>query len=171
MARYPLWKFNDVLADEWGKRLDLKHAQDHLGSGQLANLVDKRTPEIRDALNKVSQDRNLELAVLDHARSFRKVPGSSQIVAVTSAPYLKATLGWLGDPDIANARIHEIAKSLGLSIRVGHPYDVTYLSTYADDPTLPIVWWNPDRIRLPFPPIDDPWSRFAERIEENPMGG
>ena len=62
-------------------------------------------------------------------------------------------------------RSHSAAESLGLRVRVGHPRDTIYLSGEDNDPTVPIVWWNPKDISLPFPQIEDPNPRFADRME------
>lgn len=103
-------------------------------------------------------------AILDHSKAFTQ-KGSSKIVVVVSAPYLKAMNSKYGSPNQANHEIHSAAESLGLRVRVGHPRDTIYLSGEDNDPTVPIVWWNPKDISLPFPQIEDPNPRFADRME------
>ncbi|GAB3123329.1 hypothetical protein GCM10027056_15080 [Glaciibacter psychrotolerans] len=116
-----------------------------------------------ELLDGLESDYELESALFDHARHFRKSE-SGTTAAIVTAPYLRATIGYFGSAAKANERISEIARALGLNVRVGHPEDTIYLSNLEGDPTLPIVWWNPDRYSLELPEVEDPNPRFAHRM-------
>ena len=91
------------------------------------------------------------------------MPGRPQrVVAVVSAPYLGAIDRHLGGTKGLNRRAHELARDLSLFVRVGHPADTIHLSAFSNEPTVPIVWWNPERVDLDVPPVEDPYPRFAE---------
>lgn len=157
-----VWRLNsDVQPDEWATPYGLREMQrigDHVG---IAGLIDGRSTALVDEARRL--DRGASPSLIDHDRTFRKADGRLPVVVVTS-PYLRATLAKFGTADAANARIHEIADILGLRVRVGHPADTLYLSNRDNDPTLPIVWWNPKRIDLPFPTVADPNPLYVDRM-------
>lgn len=159
-----VWRLNsDVLPDKWGAQYGLRELPrigDHTG---IAGLIDGRSTTL------VAEARRLDAeatpTLIDHDRTFGLATGSRKPVVAVTAPYLRATLGAFGTAGAANARIYEIAEALGLRVRVGHPADTIYLSNNNNDPTLPIVWWNPVRFDLPFPPVTDPNPAYADCME------
>ena len=160
-----VWRLNsDVLPNEWGQPYGLRELLAKREPYGLAELIDKRNSDLTAKLVRVDRD-DLARSLFDHSRKFRKVGGSETVVATVTAPYLKRTLRKFGSAEAVNARIHEIALDLGLAVRVGHPADTIYLSNRDNYPTLPIVWWQPSRIQLPFPPISDPNPAYADRLE------
>lgn len=160
-----VWRLNgEVLPSEWGQPYGLRMLPANGESRGIAALIDKRSTSLTAKLAELDRER-LDRFVFDHSRTFGKVGGSATAVAVVTAPYLAATLGHFGSAEAANARIHEIAVDLGLAVRVGHPADTIYLSNRDNDPTLPIVWWQPSRIQLPFPVISDPNPLYESRME------
>ena len=157
-----VWQLNsEVLAAEWAEPYGLREMPRHGDHVGIAGLIDGRSPTLVVQARRL--DREETPALIDHDRTFRKPDGTRPVVVVT-APYLRATIAKFGSADAANARVHAIAEVLGLRVRVGHPADTIYLSNRDNDPTLPIVWWNPDRIDLPFPIVADPNPRFADRM-------
>lgn len=148
---------NAELGETWGEALGLKRQAGTSGVYSIKSLIRKNTQQ--EVFANLESDFNLERALFDHARHFAVRSGASTAVIVT-APYLNAVLGHFGTSGAANKRIHEIAHSLGLNVRIGNPKDTIYLSNIDNDPTLTIVWWNPERFDLPFPEVDDPNSRF-----------
>ena len=153
---------NTLLPGEWAARNGLRFKSGFVPSG-LNGLVDNRRAGMADALKKIDRDYELTRALLDHPRTFTKPGGNSAVVVIT-APYERAALGHCGGPGEVVARVHELAQTLGLAVRVGNPSDLTYLSNIDADPTLPIVWWQPSRIALPYPPLSDPNPDFASRM-------
>jgi hypothetical protein len=159
-----VWRINsDVLPQEWGDRYGLTELPRVGPHRSLVALVDGRKDSLVAEAKRV--ERESEGFIFDHVRSFKRTGTGASPVALVSSPYLRAALGAFGSPPAANARIHEITEALGLRVRIGHPSDTVYLSNNDNDPTLPIVWWNPDRFDLPLPPIADPNPDYADRME------
>jgi hypothetical protein len=161
-----VWKLNgDILPNEWGRRYGLSERASRREPYELNDLVDGRDENLRATLAELSADQRLRFALFDHARKFKTRGGNDSIVAIVTAPYLARTVDVFGGAGEANTLAHGIARSLGLNVRVGHPADTIYLSNRADDPTLPIVWWQPSRVSLPFPEVEDPNPRYESRME------
>lgn len=156
---------SNVLPDEWGKAYGLRELPAKREPYGVADLIDRRSKGLTTRVAELARDYDLERAIFDHSRKFYKVGRSQTVVAIVTAPYLAATIGQFGSAGAANARIHEIALDLRLSVRVGHPADTIYLSNRKNDPTLPVVWWQPSRIQLPFPSISDPNPGYESRME------
>lgn len=159
MTRRTDYYNGDKMPQRWAALNGLRYYQRGWQSDSaLLHLIDGR----RDALvEKVNSYSNLGHPVFDHPRFFTK-PGSASAVAVVTAPYLGVVLRTFGTTATLNAKVHAIAADLGLYVRVGHPADTIYLSPHPDEPTIPIVWWNPDRVSIDIPEIEDPYPRFAE---------
>lgn len=148
-----------LMPQQWAERNGVRHdnaLRDN--SVSLSYVIDRR----RDSLmQKVHELRGLEHEVFDHARYFTKVSGGN-VVAVVTAPYLGVARRHMGSTATLNAKAYEIAVALGLFVRIGHPADTIYLTRFVNEPTVPIVWWNPDRIALDIPTIDDPYPLFVQ---------
>lgn len=124
----------------------------------LEALVDGRRTAL---LERARSFRDLSYLMFDHD-SYFSVPGQAgRVAAVVTAPYLGAVVRGLNGTADLNARAHRMARDLELFVRVGHPADTIHLSRWPDEPTVPIVWWQPDRLSLDIPPLMDPYSQFA----------
>lgn len=163
-----VWKLNsDILPNEWGAQYGLKETGRVTAGRGIRELVDGRRSDLKAVLDGIDKDHPLEWALLDHPRKFRVIGETDRVVAVVTSPYLINGIKTYGSESEVNHRIHELARSIGLNVRVGHPSDVMYLSNVDGLPTLPIVWWAPDRIKLPFPPVRDPNPDYASRMENS----
>ncbi|WP_029262156.1 MULTISPECIES: hypothetical protein [unclassified Microbacterium] len=150
--------YNRDLPQQWAARNGLRLDSDLRDNSQaLSSVIDRRKSAL---VQKVEALRDLSHEVFDHPQYFSK-PIGGNVVAVVTAPYLGVVCSELGSTANLNARAHAIAAELELFVRVGHPADTIYLTRFASQPTVPIVWWNPSRIALDIPTIDDPYPRFA----------
>jgi hypothetical protein len=161
-----VWRLNsNALPNEWGAPYGLVELEGQREPYGVSELIDKRYTDLTEPLDTLKKDHQADY-LFDHARKFRRIGGTESVVAVVTAPYLRTVVTQFGSPEKVSARIHEIAQSLGIAVRVGHPADTIYLSNNDNDPTLPIVWWQPGRIALPFPPIADPNSNYVHRMKQ-----
>lgn len=124
----------------------------------LEALIDGRRKEL---VRSVDSLRGLKASVFDHAAFFSARGNARSVVAVVTAPYIGTVRRSLGSTAALNRRAYDIARDLGLFVRVGHPADTIHLSARPASPTIPIVWWNLDRIDIDVPMIDDPYPRYA----------
>lgn len=150
-----------LLSRRWGDLNGLQFDQ-RIGNGDraLLPLIDRRKPQL---VAKIDELRNLSHSIFDHAHLFRSGGAGGRIVAVVTAPYLGVVMRHLGSTTELNKRVNQIARDLGLFVRVGHPADTIYMSVHAAEPTIPIVWWNPEHFELDIPLVNDPYPSFADQ--------
>lgn len=124
----------------------------------LESLVDGRRAALIECARSL---HGLDYAVFDHDSYFSAPGRPGRVAAVVTAPYLGAVRrGLSGGTAELNATAHKIARDLELFVRVGHPADTIHLSRWPNEPTVPIVWWHPDRVNLDIPPLADPYPQF-----------
>ncbi len=160
----PLSLLNEALPGEWGDTMGLSRTKDFFGTHALTELVDYRLGGMKARVEALHREYGLDHALFDHAEKFRAKSRGGSIVAVVTSPYLWTLSRQFNDLTEANTRIHGIASDCGLAVRVGHLSDVVYVSDVDNNPTVPIVWWNPKRVGIALPKIGDPRPRFADRL-------
>ncbi|MDU0327225.1 hypothetical protein RWH43_10710 [Microbacterium sp. KSW2-21] len=120
----------------------------------LMALVDARRTAFKSAARSLDSDPF-------HNRSFYRAPGQRLVSVMVTAPYLDAAARSYGNLAGLNDTAHRIARTFELYVRVGHPADTIHLSRWPDEPTVPIVFWNPARIKLLLPTPADPYPAIA----------
>lgn len=110
--------------------------------------------------NLANSAKNLDRAPFDN-KSFYRSPGKQHVSVLITAPYLGAAQRTYGSVSALNDTAHGIARDFGLFVRVGHPADTIHLSLWSNEPTVPIVFWNPERITLHLPDPADPYPSVA----------
>jgi hypothetical protein len=155
---------NEQLYQEWGESYGLvEHSKLYGNASSLRHLVDEKYDT---ALVEMSREWRYEGSVFDHARYFVQPPARTKVSVLVTAPYEKTALEHFGSRAATNNRIHQIAAEFGVFVRVGHPADTTYLSRIQEIPIIPIVWWNPERIELPYPSLEDQYETHRGRWSE-----
>lgn len=142
------------MADEWAPTFGLNRHRPYSGMETLSPLFSNAHHErVRSA---ELEHRGAEL--LDHSRAFKALGGGNSLpVIMVSAPYENTLLRSMGTGERIVEEIYSLAEALGLRVRIGHPSDRIYDSSPPGHyRVLPIVWWDPARISLSYPPISAP---------------
>ena len=135
----------DSMSDAWAGLHGLRRNANHSGHATLQPLFTATTEEL---VRTASAEHHGE-ELLDQSRVFR-VPGTLRDSVLVSAPVEATLLRLIGNPGRIVDEVWAIADALALRVRVGNPRDSIYRG---HDAVLPIVWWDPERISLPYPPL------------------
>jgi hypothetical protein len=135
----------DALADEWAARHNLRVDPAYGDATSFARLFTSTNHD----LVATAENDHFGAALLDRSRAFKAVGGLRDSVVV-SAPSEAALLRAIGSPARIVVEIWALAAAIGFRVRVGSPLDAIYSG---DGTVLPIVWWDPERISLPYAPL------------------
>lgn len=135
----------DSMSDAWAARHGLRRNPSYSGQVTLLPLFTGTNHE----LVRSTSDAHFGDALLDHSRAFKAI-GTLRDSVLASAPYEQSLLRRIGPPARIVDEIWALADALALRVRIGNPNDRTYTGS---EQTLPIVWWDPERISLPYAPL------------------
>jgi hypothetical protein len=132
-------------ADVWAARSGLRRDPASTGAPSLQPLFTATTADlVRD-----SAAAHAGAELLDRAIAF-KPTGALRDSVLVSSPVEQGLLRRVGNPGRIVDEIWALASALSLRVRIGHPAD-----RFDGAPgVLSIVWWDPERISLPYAPLD-----------------
>ena len=138
---------NDKLALTWAQARNLTFKDFPYGNASSPRqILDKG--KFDQELSALEREHGILSTHFDHARYFVLPPARTRCSVMITSPYEQTALMKFNTREEYFEDIQHIAADLGLLVRGGYNYDVIYKSTIPGNPTIPIVWWNPDRIDL-----------------------
>lgn len=153
--------YNDSIADAWGTAQGLHRVERGIQPERpLRFLVDQRPSGMTERIDALTEHYH---DLFDHPRAYAQ-RGKSKVVVVVTAPYLGVIRRKLGSLAALNRFAYDVARDLGLYVRVGHPSDAIYVTANEWEPTIPVVWWNPEKYDIFVPEIEDPYERLISAL-------
>jgi hypothetical protein len=132
-------------ADAWAARYGLRRDPASAGAPSLQPLFTATTAE----LVRTASAAHAGAELLDRALAF-KPTGALRNSVLVSSPEEQGLLRRVGNPGRIVDEIWALAAELSLRVRIGHPADRLGRSPGI----LSIVWWDPERVSLPYAPLD-----------------
>jgi hypothetical protein len=134
---------DSTLADDWADRHKLRLDPGFGDATSFARLFTSSGQE----LVATAEAAHFGVELLENARAFKAV-GALRDSVVVSAPSEQALLRRIGQPARIVDEIWALAGAIGFRVRVGNPLDAIVAGA-----VVPIVWWDPERISLPYAPL------------------
>ena len=139
----------DSMSDAWAARHGLRRDASYSGETSLHPLF-TATSQTRV---RAASEAHFGDHLLDHSRAF-KATGALRNSVLVSAPFERPLLRNVGNPGRIVEEIWALADELELRVRIGNSNDHIYEGAGSPPPALlPIVWWDPARISLPYAPL------------------
>ena len=135
----------DQLADDWAARFGLRRNASLQPGATLQPLFTSTNLELVSAASAAHFGDDL----FQNSRAFKAI-GALRDSVFVSAPLEESLLRSVGKPARIVDEAWRLADAVGLRVRIGDPRDAIFT---APTPVLPIVWWDPERISLPYAPL------------------
>jgi hypothetical protein len=135
----------DPLADDWAARFGLRRNASLQPGTSLQPLFTSTNLELVTAASAAHYGDDL----LANSRAFKAI-GALRDSVLVSAPLEETLLRAVGKAPRIVDEAWRLADAVGLRVRIGDPRDAILRGP---SPVLPIVWWDPERISLPYAPL------------------